>query len=494
MKMLTPCKSFFAVAVAALTFAACNPQPKEVIEKHYIQPSDAYCMFNSTNNQSLQLTVVSNPTDWEASTEDSWLHLRDKKDNSIILEVDDNTEEVERRGTVTLSAGEARYDVEVVQMAKDSSFARYRQMLKFQMGAVISPSGKYAGGFYAELAPNESILYQPVIIDLETDEWIMPGPYPESLAALWMPTAITDDGTLFFDTEAGGPRVFDINGDNYLIDTPEGFYGTPSISSVSADGTWVGWCMKRVEGEEDALYVPVKWVNGVAKEMPVPEKSYRDEKYVNGVMARSISANGEIVTGTTWDNLDFGMVYWDKNGDVFYVGKDFRKVKTVKRLDDDGNEYDYNLVDGITCMSGSMQVSPNGRWIAGTYRSETLDPVDRKSIVEEYHAAFYNTETEQVYIIDDYGDSMGRGVTDDGLGFVNLGHEMCSRGVVVDIESGMELGTAAEWVKEKYGIVIPEGYLMYASADGKITFGITVVGTAMGAEDCCWYVAPALEN
>ena len=34
-------------------------------------------------------------------------------------------------------------------------------------------------------------------------------------------------------------------------------------------------------------------------------------------MARSISANGEVIYGTSWDNSDYGMLYWRKEGAGF---------------------------------------------------------------------------------------------------------------------------------------------------------------------------------
>lgn len=440
----------------------------------------------------MQLTVVANPNVWEANTKDSWLHLSEKTVNTIMLTADDNPDSSERKGSVLFTTVDSSFELKVTQMPADNSFARYRQLLIMQEGAVISPNGKYAGGFYATLAEDKTVLYQPVIINLETDEWIMPDPLPVSLVALWSPAGITDEGMIIYDTEGGGPIAVYPDGNSFRIETPEGLYGTPSINNVVGDGSWVGFCMKLIEGK-NTMYRPVQWIDKVGRELPMPEKNYRDGEFVNGAMARSASADGKIITGTTWDNMDFGMIYWNENREVFYVGKDFRKVKPVKRVDGYGVEYDFNLVDGITCMAGPMQVSPNGRWIAGTYRSEELGS-DRQSIEEEYHAAFYNTETEKVYLFTDYGDSSGRGVSDDGLGFINMGHELCTTGVVVDIESGTELGTASEWVLENYGIVVPDGYLRYKSADGKILFGVSVVAGAMGPEDCYWYVAPALEK
>ena len=118
-----------------------------------------------------------------------------------------------------------------------------------------------------------------------------------------------------------------------------------------------------------------------------------------------------------------------------------------------GDYYDYNLVDGIICYASASQVSPNGKWLAGTYRKEELAD-DEMSIEETYYAAFFNTETGTTYIIDEYGPTTACGVTDDGEGFVGIGSSMCTSSIVVDVETGIKLGTAQEWVYDTFGIYV----------------------------------------
>ena len=48
------------------------------------------------------------------------------------------------------------------------------------------------------------------------------------------------------------------------------------------------------------LYKPLLWIDGVPHELPIPDKNFRDEEIWVGVMARGISANGEIIYGTSW--------------------------------------------------------------------------------------------------------------------------------------------------------------------------------------------------
>lgn len=480
-------KKLLCIVLGAMALASCT----EKGENQYIKLSDAYCMFNCTGNEPLQLTVVSKPGQWEAEPDVPWLTLSQKTSNTVQVTAAANPDQEERKGRIVFKAGDAEFTVNVMQMGADVGFARYRQLYAFQLGAMMSPSGKYVGGFYATLDDDGLLQYHPVIIDVATDEWHTLGPYPVSIAALYTTSTISDQGMVIFDTEQGGQMAFQLDGSYERIVTPEGFSSYPTVQSTSADGKyWVGYAMKG-KGD-DGLYYPVKWTDGVGTALPLPEKSYRDVPFITGAMARGISANGEIIYGTTWDNLDFGMIYWDKEGKVHYVGEDVRKVRTVKRKNDSGEYYDYNIVDGMMSMSANTQVSPNGRWIAGTYRTEELAQ-NEMDIVETYTAAFYNTETNKTYIMDSYGDSTCRGVTDDGKGFVAHGHEMITTGVVVDIETGTELGTAQEYIMDKYGIVVPNGYIEYIAAGEEVVLGCYMVDGAMQPEDCYFYVAPALK-
>ena len=102
-------------------------------------------------------------------------------DRTLTISVEDNDSEAERNTVITIEAGKASHQIQINQLAPDNKFARFRKLDRFQMGAVMSPSGKYAGGFTASIAANDSFLYHPTIVDMETGEWHEFGPYPESL-------------------------------------------------------------------------------------------------------------------------------------------------------------------------------------------------------------------------------------------------------------------------------------------------------------------------
>lgn len=111
------------------------------------------------------------------------------------------------------------------------------------------------------------------------------------------------------------------------------------------------------------------------------------------------------------------MIYWDADRNVHFVGEDVRKVTTIQRPDGYGGTYDYNIVDGMISWAGQYQISPNGRWIAGTFRTETAVD-DGNSIEQAFSPAFYDVENNKTYIMSEYGDGSGMVVTDDGIGFI----------------------------------------------------------------------------
>src|SRR5699024_5404612 len=116
-------------------------------------------------------------------------------------------------------------------------------------------------------------------------------------------------------------------------------------------------------------------------ELPKPTLNYRDEP-IGDVQAAGISADGRIIYGTTWDNRDFGLEYWDENNEVHYVGEDVRYCRAVDRPDGYGGTYKYNLCDGMWTSATKTNISPNGKYIAGTYRVESLVEGNESEVTE----------------------------------------------------------------------------------------------------------------
>ena len=482
------------IAAATLLLSCLSGCTKTEETFHYVNLSQVACSFLGEGNQPLEITVRTSPAAYEATPGATWVKATQSEDGKVlILTVDDNDTGAERSTTIAIVADQASQEIRVNQLAKDNEFARFRKLDTFQMGAAMSPSGKYAGGFTVSIAPDDSYLFTPTIVDLETGEVYEFGPFPGSLYYLMQTMAITNQGLLFIsDGQNGGQIAIDLTGNIFIPEAPAGFTSKPEIQGTSADGVyWVGYAREDAIGK--GLCKPLLWTDGVAQELPLPDLNYRNEEIWYGVMARGISANGKIIYGTSWENLDFGMLYWVNNGanteKPKWVGEDVREVWEETMKNSDGTEYTTHLVNGLICQAQLTKISPNGKWIASSYRTET-PAEDRLSIVTTQTAAFYNTETETTTIVSDYGESTGVHVTDDGIGFIGIGTLGISSGAVYDLNTGTDLGSTQDWVYDNYGIIIPAGYINYVSADGRFVLGTKAESSAGGVSFINWYIAP----
>ena len=481
-----------AVVLALAACTGCKSTEGETF--HYVNLSQVLCTFLGEENQPLEITVKASPAAYEATPGATWVKATQSEDGKVlILTVDDNDTGAERSTTVTIAAGEALQTIQVNQLPKDSAFARYRQMLNYQSGGAMSPNGKYVGGFVPSIAPDDSWQYSPVITDLETGEVYEFGPFPEAVYYMTDNMCISDQGQLFIhDGSNGGMIVIDTEGNITHPESPAGFTGKPTISNISADGKyWVGYAINGKVFEDPTPGKALLWIDGVPHELPWPELNYRNEEPWYG----GISANGEIIYGTSWENSDFGMLYWVNDGENTaqpkWVGEDVREVTEITMQMGDGTEYTTHKVYGCICTANNTKISPNGKWIATSYRTEEPSE-DRISFVTSQTAAFYNTETETTTIVSDYGESTGVHVTDDGIAFIGIGTLGISSGAVYDLNTGTDLGSTQEWVYDKYGIIIPAGYINYISPDGRFVLGTKAESSAMGVSFINWYIAPPL--
>lgn len=478
--LLTPILLF-----AALALSGCQTESSD-----YIKLSEGGFSFLGANNEPKTIEVTSNLSWTAKSLDETWLKVTSTS-TSITLTVTDNETGVERSSEIVVTAGGLVKELIVNQMPKDSDFYRFRTLHnEFQLGNVISPSGKYIGGLKVGLDEEGNYVFYPTIIDIATDVRIEMGPYPKDLLSLYGPMAMTDQGELILHDESLSNFVFNVNTDTYKL--VEDFDGSrPSVSSTSADGkTWIGY----VHSVSKNLSMPMKWVNGVPELLPLPDKAVRGKDFHYGAQARGISADGSIIYGTEWENNDYAMIYWDKQGNVHPVGK--REITGVIQRpdwDNDGELGDYNLIGCMVSWSGKTNISETGKYIAGTYHREFLAS-DGKTVVGEYCAAFYNTETDETILFEDLGDSSGLAVTDEGIGFVGIPSGPVASGTVVDVKNGTILGTSQEWALQRYGIHLPDGYITYICAGGEVFMGMSIFVGALMPDNSYWYVAPPIKD
>ena len=361
------CKSVLPLLLL-VTATGCT-QPTE--EVHYIKVDMIACSFQGTDAVPVRITISSNPGPWSAEPSASWIRITEQTEEGIVLTADDNPASTEREGEITVTAGEMTKTIRVTQTGDTFVPARYDVFRDYTMGAVISPNGRYTAGFIG--VPDENAtdhwLLQVVITDLESGEQYLPAPFLDSLYPLYDPCAITDSGTAFFHCEDGRIIGFSISGDITVLDNVPGA-GKPWLSQVASDesGVWVGWC-----SGGSTVYSPVKWTDGHPEILPLPETTFRGAAWNAGAMARGCSLDGSIIYGTAWEGLDSGLIWWDREGTPRWVGDKVRKLKSVKIYDTATGTYtDYTLVDGIVGSSDPYYMSPSGKWIAGTYRTEEL--------------------------------------------------------------------------------------------------------------------------
>ena len=197
-------------------------------------------------------------------------------------------------------------------------------------------------------------------------------------------------------------------------------------------------------------------------------------------------ADGSVIYGSSWDNLDFGMLYW-KDGKVDWAGSDVRRIHTeINRYGEEEI-----CVDAMRCMADLTQISPNGKWIAGAYRYEIME--DGNYHIETYPAVF-NTETGKTVIIKDYGERVVSHITNDGIVCIANSSYLPDDGFMYDVNTQTNLGSVSEWIRSNYGIIAPRGYIRHISADGQYLMAHTLEPSALTVRVVGWYLAPALEK
>ncbi len=477
---------FFAKAggsllAVCLMLSGCTTD--EIVEQYVRLDETTYSFLCSGNEP--QTVKVKASGEWNVEVSASWIEIVEETAEGVVINVTDNDQEGERHGELTFTCGDALEAVNVYQLGNDAMEWRFRWPYDFDLGAVISPNGRYLGGLLFEYMKDGTPLRKVTITDLDTDEMRIVAEVPKSLFGIEAPICITDQGLFFVsDVSEGGVMAFDLAGNYWKPENVAGWEGTPNVEAVSSDGNiWIGYGRDKIG--TTGMYYPLVWKNGTPEQLPWPENNYRDEDFKNGIMARGCSHDGSVIYGSTWDDTDCGMLYW-KDGKVDWVGSDIRTVERVTIERPSGESYERAIVTGLICSAQRLNCSPNGKYIAGMYCREF---VEGGSVQRERYPAFFNTETKTTTVIKDYGEGGGMTATDDGIGFSTIGITGANAGAVVDIDSGMVLGKLEDWIKDNYGITIPGGYIRYVTPSGTM-FGRMMMTSAAGTRTTDWYMVP----
>ena len=230
---------------------------------------------------------------------------------------------------------------------------------------------------------------------------------------------MTDQGTLYIsDYVNGGCVAFELTVP-ITGRRPPGGYGPTVMQSVSADGSvFVGYA----EGDPvtGCMYAPVRvcgWCG--ERRFHCLKRVFAMREWWAGVMVRGMSADGSVAYGSSWENYDYGMVWWDRDGNVDWVGSDLRKVTTVQREDalrESGGLQSRRRDD----MLGEPDADKPRRYVDSRYL-----PHGRVQCGEQYGDAgqlsgLFNTETRTTTVFDEYVGYVAPHVTDEGLGMIGL--------------------------------------------------------------------------
>lgn len=168
-------KKFFAGSMLALlacvSLASCTTGGGEEVQ--YVKIGQNLCSFLAEGNQPLEIDVKASPAEWTVEAGATWVKAERTADRTLTVTVEDNDTGSERSAVLTVTAGQAVQEIGIRQLAADGAFARFRKLDTFSMGAAMSPSGRYAGGFVISIAPDDSyqnfgifvLLYRPQIED-----------------------------------------------------------------------------------------------------------------------------------------------------------------------------------------------------------------------------------------------------------------------------------------------------------------------------------------
>lgn len=471
-------KGILLFSMIALVLTGCETEKKS----QYIKLKRANYAFKSEGNAAITVDVDANVS-WKPESKAAWVKVSDVTATSFVLTVDDYEGDMERDTKVIITGAGLTKEIEIRQSMADSGTSRYRLLNDFTYIAQFSPNGRYAGGYSTDVnEETDGFEYLAVIIDLLTDERHEFGPYPQALHDFDETVAISDEGVLYV-LISGGSLSIDLEGNTKVFLPPFDWSFKPSIAHVAEDGTLVGYATK------DAIYRPLEYSpEGIPTALDLPELGYRNEPISAGGMARAISANGKVIVGTMWEDQDSGLIWWNEDREVAYVGN--RTFTEVEFPDGLGHPYKFNVVtNGVEGSVNNAAVSPSGKYICGMATTET---VTGEYIEKAFYPCFFNTETGEVIKFEEVGQGAAMGATDDGIGFIGLGFPTFG-GTVVDIENGTVIGTPYEWVAGRYGLNITRGYILNMTKGNEILFGnIQAVSDGGVPDTTSWYVGPSL--
>lgn len=496
-------KSLFYFCSLCMAFCIYGCTEDEKVVSNYIKLSLNSYTFGA-GEEALEIKVDANPA-WTVEIEGDWVEIVNESANSLSIKSQSNLNGEVRTAVLTFSSADVVEKVTLSQLT-EYIHSQYRMVdsdLNLNSAVKVSQSGKYLGACRMHLE-GEALYYTPLIIDVATGKRTECAPARNKHFSV---IGVTDDGSKLFYSQDDGECGYFMDGKSYFFEAPAG-YSYPDLFGISADGSVVvGSAMSSARRA-----LPVKWVNGIPEELPIPAKyvvakgegeNKEEVDYNYAILARGCSADGSVIVGDMRDTNGTA-VYW-KDGKVGYVSGD-KAVRDSIWMDTMLGTVKIEVIERATIKGNlSENISPNGKYIAVAFvKIRSLgDGVKRRRSIP----AFFNTETGETTFINELpGDGQlirggGTTVTDDGVAFFSLEKiidESYSMGELIggysyNLATG-EITTTKEYLLNEHSLFAGDGlsWISKVCSGGDVVMGRTYQPAGEGGRTFLWYVAPPM--
>ena len=166
-------KKLLVLAAAAAIAAGCNVEEQQL---QYVRVNTALCTFHAQDNAPLTIEVEASG-EWDVVPQATWLKVGEKTRTSFVLTVENNESYTDpRESSIELTSGEAVQEIKVIQLQRDNDAPVYQMYAAYDMGAAMSPNGRYCVGTRHVLQPDNTYFMYPTFHNLDTGEITEIGP------------------------------------------------------------------------------------------------------------------------------------------------------------------------------------------------------------------------------------------------------------------------------------------------------------------------------
>lgn len=428
--------------------AACTKE--ENIKQDYLYIScDSYYFSSSQDTVAIK---IESSEEWTAIPSSEWLSVEKTGEDSLLVISSENNDINTRSSSVSIKSGDRECIFSAEQFGKNFK-GRFEDLTyMYHMNyPVASKNCKYILGV---IQGSKDGVYAPIIVNTATGERTI----LEESDKIDGPVGISDDAKVMIFSKTLSQYSIYENGKYKPITVPDN-YTAPSVGGISSDGSvWVGWAHSKIKKTN----VPIKWVNGEAIELEMPEETSNGDiitRYA-GVLARDCSADGSVIYGSEWCPSTFGVIYW-KDDRMYYPGKDFYDGTTISKT------------------ASYYALSRNGKYLAA----------DKNGI-----PVLIDTDTYDVTFFDQCNEMVGITASDNGDIFLATPTIGIFSGYVINNKENTEK-PIDKWFMDEYGILMGSNRIIYSvSPDKNIFFGIKATPTINGNYYTTWYLVNDVEK